>query len=346
MKRNNHRPTIKDVAHASGVSTQTVSRVVNNHPDVADDTRLRVKKVIKDIGYRPSALARSLIRNESLTLGVVTAGLKFLGPSRTLNGITNAAEQAGYSLILKELPNFNATDIHPILNELQSRHVDGIIWAAPEIGENRQWVDENPNQLGLPVVFLTMEPRDNLSIISVDNFKGGKIATQHLIDCGYRKIGHIAGPLDWWESCQRFKGWKELVSTFDGFDVDNSWTEGNWSSHSGAEAMEQLLAKAPDLDAVFVANDQMALGALHVIHRLGKKVPKDIGIVGFDNIAESEFFLPPLTTIQHDNIQVGALAVEEIIKLIGAFQNGKEPEYGVKLLEPNLLIRESSVRQV
>jgi len=345
MRRNNNRPTIKDVALASGVSTQTVSRVVNNHPDVADDTRLRVKAVIKEIGYRPSALARSLIRNESLTLGVVTAGLKYIGPSRTLNGITSAAEEAGYSLILKELPNFNATDIRPILNELESRHVDGIIWAAPEIGENRQWVDENPNQLGLPVVFLTMEPRDDLSIISVDNCKGGTLATQHLIECGYSRIGHIAGPLDWWESCQRFKAWKEQVSALEDFDVEKYWAEGNWSSHSGFEAMDQLLKKAPDIDAVFVANDQMALGALYAINRLGLRVPDDIGIVGFDNMAESEFFLPPLTTIQHDNIQVGALAVEKIIKLIEAFQKGTAPEYGVMLLEPNLLVRESSVRQ-
>jgi DNA-binding LacI/PurR family transcriptional regulator len=345
MKRHNNRPTIKDVAQACGVSAQTVSRVVNNRPDVADETREKIKRVISEIGYQPSALARSLIRNESLTLGIVTAGLKYLGPSRTLNGIAGAAEEAGYSLILKELPNFNATDILPIINELRSRHVDGIIWAAPEIGDNREWVDEFSEQLNLPVVFLTMEPRKNISIIAVDNHKGAQLAVEHLIDNGYQKIGHIAGPLDWWESCQRFNAWKELVSKNGDFDVDRYWAEGNWSSRSGVEAMQKLFSKAPDLDAVFVGNDQMALGALTVIYENKLRVPEDIGIVGFDNISESEFFSPSLTTIQHDHIKVGALAVTEIIKLIDDIQQNQKPEYEVNLLEPSLLVRKSSVRE-
>lgn len=346
MNRSKTRPTIKDVARASGVSAQTVSRVVNNRPDVADETRERVKKVIQDIGYQPSALARSLIRNESLTLGIVTAGLKHLGPSRTLNGITGAAEEAGYSLLLKELPNYNATDIVPIIDELRSRHVDGIIWAAPEIGDNRDWVDEFPEQDNLPFVYLTMEPRDSKSIISVDNHKGAVLAVAHLIENGYTKIGHIAGPLDWWESCQRFKAWREIVSQDPDFDVDRYWTEGNWSSRSGVEAMQALLDKAPDLDAVFVGNDQMALGALSVIRRKGLSVPEDVGVVGFDNISESEFFSPPLTTIQHNHIEVGARAVEEIIRLIEATQHDQKPEHRVQMLEPALLVRKSSAKQV
>lgn len=346
MNRVNTRPTIKDVAKASGVSAQTVSRVVNNRPDVADDTRDRVKKVIQDIGYQPSALARSLIRKESLTLGVVTAGLKYLGPSRTLSGITGAAEEAGYSLLLKELPNFNATDIVPIINELRSRHVDGIIWAAPEIGDNRNWVDEFPEQVNLPFVYLTMEPRDDISIISVDNHKGAVLAVNHLFERGYKKIGHIAGPLDWWESCQRFEAWKEIVSQDPEFDMDRYWIEGNWSSRSGMEAMRTLFKQAPDLDAVFVGNDQMALGAMMVINEHDLRVPEDIGIVGFDNISESEFFSPPLTTIQHNHIEVGSLAVEEIIRLIEAIQHNQIPEHRVQMLEPVLLVRKSSVKEV
>ena len=338
------QPTIKDVASASGVSIQTVSRVINNRPDVADKTRERVKKVIKEIGYQPSALARSLIRQESLTLGIVTAGLKFLGPSRTLNGITGEAEEAGYSLLLKELPNFNATDIVPIINEFRSRHVDGIIWAAPEIGDNRKWIDEFLDKLNMPVVYLTMEPREGISVIAVDNYKGGELAVNHLLESHYSKIGHIAGPLDWWESCQRFKAWKEIVERSQNMDADKYWTEGNWSSRSGAKAMAELFEKAPDIDAVFVANDQMALGALSVIRSRGLRVPEDIGIVGFDNTAESEFFNPALTTIQHDHIQVGNLAVRETIRIIDAIQNDQKPEYRVNMLEPNLLVRESSIR--
>src|SRR5512135_1363206 len=132
------RATIKEVASEAGVSTQNVSRVINGRPDVSPETRERVQDVIERMRYQPSALARSLIQQRSYTLGIVTAGLRHTGPSRTLNGIAQAAEQAGYGLLLKELPSYGADDVTPIFDALLSRHVDGIIWAVPEVGENRQ----------------------------------------------------------------------------------------------------------------------------------------------------------------------------------------------------------------
>src|SRR5512147_2772794 len=172
----NKRPTIKEVAKIAGVSTQTVSRVINERPDVAPETRERIQTAINELGYQPSALARSLIQQRSYTLGVVTAGLKYLGPSRTLSGITSAAEEASYSLLLKELPRFDADDILPIFQALLSRHVDGIIWAVPEVGENRNWVDKQSIDLKIPIVYLAMEPKKNLSVVSVDNYIGGRMA--------------------------------------------------------------------------------------------------------------------------------------------------------------------------
>ena len=344
MDRLSKRPTIKQVALASGVSTQTVSRVINNRPDVAPETRERVMDVIKKIGYQPSALARSLIQQRSYTLGVVTAGLKFIGPSRTLNGITSAAEEAGYSLILKELPHFNANNIIPIFNGLLSRHVDGIIWAAPEIGNNRDWVDNLPFELNIPIVYLTMEPREGLSIISVNNHMGAKIASEHLVEKGYHNIGHIAGPLDWWEARERFNAWKDTITAAGQNDVDKHWVEGNWSSASGMEAAEKLFEVYPQMDAIFAANDQMALGALAIVHERGLKVPEDFGVIGFDNISESEYFWPALTTIQHDQHQVGAMAVNEIIRIIETIRGKETPEYRTIMLTPNILVRKSSLR--
>lgn len=344
MDRINKRPTIKQVASESGVSTQTVSRVINNRPDVAPETRERVMTVIKKIGYQPSALARSLIQQRSYTLGVVTAGLKFIGPSRTLNGITSAAEEAGYSLLLKELPNFNANNVLPIFNALLSRHVDGIIWAAPEIGNNREWVDNFPFELNVPIVYLTMEPREGMSIISVDNYLGAQIATQHLIQKGYRNIGHISGPMDWWEARQRFNAWKEIMGSNGHSHIDQYWVEGNWSSASGREASVKLFEQYPEMDAIFAANDQMALGALAIIHQRGLEVPQDMGIVGFDNTAESGYFWPALTTIQHDQHKVGTLAVEEIIRIIESFQRHEIPEFKTILLAPEILVRDSSLK--
>src|SRR6185436_11418560 len=156
MRQKPSRSTIKEVASAAGVSTQTVSRVMNNRPDVASETRKRVKDIVKKLGYQPSALARSLISQRSYTLGVVTAGLRYLGPSRTLSGIASAAETAGYSLLLKELPSFDTNDVVPIFQALLSQQVAGIIWAVPKIGENHDWVNRLPLDVGVPVVYLTM----------------------------------------------------------------------------------------------------------------------------------------------------------------------------------------------
>src|SRR5574341_166029 len=150
MRPKNMRATIKEVASVAGVSTQTVSRVINERPDVSPETRRRVQEVIKELGYQPSALARSLIRQRSHTLGVVTAGLRYIGPSRTLSGIASAVEGAGYSLLLKELPSFGTDDVLPIIQSFLSRHVDGIIWAVPEVGENHAWVDQGALDLEIP----------------------------------------------------------------------------------------------------------------------------------------------------------------------------------------------------
>src|SRR6188474_3258510 len=159
MRAKNVRATIKEVASVAGVSTQTVSRVINERPDVSPETRQRVQEVIGKLSYQPSALARSLISQRSYTLGVVTAGLRYIGPSRTLSGITSAAEEAGYSVLLKELPSFDTEDITPIFQSFHSRHVDGIIWAVPEVGENRKWVNHPPADVHIPLVYLAMESR-------------------------------------------------------------------------------------------------------------------------------------------------------------------------------------------
>ncbi len=339
------RTTIKQVASEAGVSTQTVSRVVNGRPDVSPETRERVQNVIERMRYQPSALARSLIQQRSYTLGVVTAGLKQIGPSRTLNGITQAAEQAGYALLLKELPRYDADDILPIFDALLSRHVDGIIWAVPEVGENRRPFSSLPLQLNVPVVYITMESREGLSSVSVDNYLGGRMATAHLIEQGYRRIGHIAGPLDWWESRQRMAGWRDTLRECGLEAGEWHWAEGNWSSASGAQATEQLFAQYPDMDAIFAGNDQMALSVLLTAGRRGLRVPDDLGIVGFDNIPESEFFSPPLTTIQQDQYKVARIAVEEVIAIIESdWQGGVTTDRKPVVLAPKLIIRQSSVR--
>jgi LacI family transcriptional regulator len=345
MRRKVIRPTIKEVASMAGVSTQTVSRVINERPDVSPETRKHVQDVIEKLGYRPSALARSLIRQRSHTLGIVTAGLNYMGPSRTLNGITAAAEEAGYALLLKELPRFDANDSEPIFHALVSHHVDGIIWAVQEVGDNRSWVNKLAMDFDIPIIYLSMEPRENISAVSINNYSGERLAMSHLLEQGYKHIGHISGPLDWWEARQRMKAWKDALLASGMEFRDDFWVEGNWSSSSGTRAAVKLFEQYTDMDSILVANDQMALGAMQFVHQKGLGIPQDIGIVGFDNMPESAFFWPPLTTVHPDQYNLGKVAVEEIIKIIESGWNEGTPICLKSImLEPTLVVRGSSLR--
>jgi len=342
--RSSKRITIRDVAAAAGVSHQTVSRVLNNRPDVAEETRLRVLRVIEELEYQPSAIARSLTRQRSLTLGIVAAGLKYVGPSFTLNGITKQAEELGYNLLLKELPDFFANNVQPLLNSLLERRVDGIIWAVPEVGENRAWLEDQLGGLHAPVIFLTMEHRPGVSIVAIDNYAGGRMATEHLLEQGYRHIGHISGPLDWWEARQRKAGWRDALLAAGVSDADLHGEEGNWSSASGERAIVRLLESYPEMDAVFVGNDQMALSVLQTACRRGISVPQELGVVGFDGLADTAHYWPPLTTVYQDQQSLGRTAVEELVRTIEANRKqkpGAEPK--IITLQPELIVRASSV---
>jgi DNA-binding LacI/PurR family transcriptional regulator len=342
----NKKVTIKDVAAAAGVSHQTVSRVMNDRPDVARETRRRVWQVIEELGYQPSAIARSLSRQHSYTLGVVTAGLKYIGPSRTLNGITRQAEELGYALLLKELPSFHTVDIKPILNFMVSRHVDGVIWAVSEIGANRERLRQQLNDISIAMIFLTMGAREDMFIVAVDNYQGGRMAARHLLEQGYLRIGHINGPLEWWEARQRKAGWHDALKEAGIPATEHRSVSGDWSSASGQKAMAQILDNYPQMDALFVANDQMALGALQLTCKRGIKVPDDLAIVGFDNLPESEFFWPPLTTVRQNLRQLGNTAVRELVRIIDANRLGEEAiQPKVITLRPELIVRESSIKR-
>ncbi|MCG3211146.1 MAG: Lactose operon repressor [Anaerolineae bacterium] len=335
------RVNIKIVAQEAGVSTQTVSRVINNRPDVAESTRQHVLAVINQLDYRPSALARSLIRQRSHTLGVVTAGLGYWGPSRTLNGIADQAEAMGYSLLLKELPRFDLDNVEPITNALLASQVDGVIWAVAEVGNNHAWLRDSYPHLSVPIVFLTMQPYAGLTTVSVNNHLGAQMVVEHLLERGYRRIGHITGPLTWWEAQQRKAGW-ETALTAAGLPPDAThWAEGDWDAAGGQQAFQQLRQQYPAMDAVFVANDQMALGVLQLACKTGIRVPQDLAVAGFDNRPESEFYWPPLTTVKHNLRDLGSQAVQKIVQIIEQEQPS-ELTGMTTWVTPELIIRAST----
>ena len=340
------RFNIKQVARTAGVSTQTISRVINDHPDVSRETRAHIQRIIKKLDYHPSTLARSLIRQHSFTLGVVTAGLSFNGPSGTLNGIVRKADELGYTILLKELPRFDSNHTEPLLQTLLAQPVDGIIWAVPEVAGNRAWMHKGLAAVKAPIVFLNMESRPDLSIINHDNFHGAKTATAHLLQQGYRRIGHISGPLDWWESRQRKAGWQQALAEA-GIEVcDSHSVAGDWTSSGAEAALRQLQNQYPGMDAVFVANDQMALGVIKLLSGQGVSIPEQLGVVGFDGLAEAAYYWPALTTVVQDRYLLGCTAVEEIVRAIEHLRaEDALPAPRTILLQSELLVRKSSVRQ-
>lgn len=333
------RVTIKEVAKASGVSTQTVSRVINSRPDVAANTREHVQTIITQLGYRPSNIARSLIRGQSSSLAVVSYGIGFYGPSLLLAGIQEAAEQAGYSLMFKVLSNTEVFDAENILRDILSYYADGILWAVPEIGQNRDWTQQAFHKFSVPIVFLNGQPRPNQTTITIDNKHGGRVATQHLIEQGRQNIGIITGPMAWWEARQRELGWREALAK-NGHVVDESYiANGDWSPGSGERCIRMLLEWHPETDAVFVCNDQMALGAMKVARQMGRQIPQDLAIVGYDNIPESPYFSPGLSTVRQGITKMGHRGVQQLLAMIN---NGDYTPPPI-VLQPELIIRESSV---
>jgi DNA-binding LacI/PurR family transcriptional regulator len=332
------RVTLKEVAAAAGVSAQTVSRVVNGRPDVASDTREHVQEIIDNLGYQPSKIARSLIQGQSYTLAVVSSSIGLYGPSLVVQGIQETAVAEDYSLMLHILPDAESFDARKIINEVLSYHVDGILWAVPEIGQNRDLVQQALPSLRVPIVFLNMQPRPNLVTAVIDNKHGGNLATQHLIDQGRQRIGLITGPMNWWEARQREIGWRQALAA-NGRSVDESYiTNGDWTPSSGERCIRMLLEWHPEMDAVFVCNDQMALGAMKVARQMGRKIPADLAIVGFDDIPESPYFSPALTTVRQDVAEMGRQGVKQLLTLI----NEKTLDAPSVVLKPNLIVRESS----
>ena len=345
MNPGNSRTTIRQVANAAGVSTQTVSRVINSRPDVSVETRRHVQSVIDKLDYRPSALARSLVHRRTNTLAVVAWGIEFFGPSRTLMGIEQQAAELGYSLFLNLLSKPDDSSHERIMNNFIAQRVDGIIWAVPEMGDNRTWIESDRLRQLPPIVFLSMKARPGFAIVAVNNQSGGRQATQHLVDQGRRKIGIITGPKNWWEARERYLGWKSTLEEA-GLEFSRSLVvESDWSAAGGEQAMHQLLMQQPDIDAVFASSDQIALGAMQALHASGRQVPHDLAIIGFDNIPESAFFGPPLTTVYQHLVDVGRIAVQNLHRMIEAQRDGKDPvKAEVTLIEPELVIRASTMK--
>ncbi len=340
---NNRKVTIKEIASEAGVSTQTVSRVINNRPDVAPATRKRVQTVINRWQYQPSQAARSLTQGKSNTIGVVISGLPQIGPTKLLTAFESITSELGYTLSLSLIHDTTEKSIDVALNQMLATRVDGLLWAStPTETDNIQHLRERLIQLPFPVVLHGIEPDPYISVTEVDNRFGGRIATEHLINKGYTKIGVIAGVIQEWSAKQRLAGWRDALLEANYSHDESLVFYGDWSPASGAKGIQCLWNRHPDMDAVFVSNDQMALGVLNSAHNMNKRIPSDLGVVGFDDIPESSFFVPPLTTVKQNMSQAADLAVFELVRLIKAKTDNVSSTPTIQIVKPQLIVRKSS----
>ncbi|MEZ3158449.1 LacI family DNA-binding transcriptional regulator [Microbacterium sp. BWR-S6Y] len=292
-----------DVAERAGVSAQTVSRVANGSPRVDPATRARVERAMADLGYRMHRAARALRTGQTSTIGLVVSTLATVGNSRMLQAISEAAAERDYALAVVTV---GERGIRDAFARLRSQGVDGavVLNEATELARDT----EPPADLHLVVVDSPPDPR--FSIVQTDHAGGARAATRHLLDLGHPVVHHLAGPARSFAAAERERGWREALA--DAGVVPPEPVRGDWSSASGNAAVGRLA----DATAIFVANDQMALGALRGLADAGRRVPEDVSLVGFDDIADAAEFRPPLTTVRQDFDVLGRRAVAALVEAI------------------------------
>ena len=326
-------PAMTDVASFAGVSHQTVSRVLNSHPNVSPRTRALVLAAVEELGYRPNTAARALATGRSRTLGVVSLASTLYGPVSTLSGVEAAAREAQYAVAVVSVPSADPAELRQGMSLLLRQGVDGIIAIAPV----RSSADALRAAAGdLPLVAAEGLPEGEVAVVCVDQVAVGHLATEHLLAAGHETVWHITGPMDFYEGVGRLQGWREALEAV-GADVPPP-LPGDWSPRSGFEA-GQVLARMDDVTAVFAANDQMALGLLRALREQGRRVPEDISVVGVDDLPESPYFSPPLTTVRQGFAEVGR---ECLLALLAQIETGVHSAHR-RVIQPELVVRHSVV---
>jgi LacI family transcriptional regulator len=306
------RVTLDDVAQAAGVSSQTVSRVVNNHPYVSEETRQRVLGIIHKLDYRPNRAARSLATQRSYMLGIITYGFPHFGPAQMMCHVEQTARARGYGVSFSTVSALSLEEIRKALESLGNHAVDGLVLIAPVAGVTHHDLEKLSG--GIPLVLLDAELGSSVPSVVIDQRHGSRIATQYLIDLGHRQISEIHGPVNWFGAQSRHESWRETLLAAE--LEPGLFVEGDWTARGGYAAARRLLDEGAEFTALVAGNDQMALGAIRALRERGLRVPQDVSVVGFDDIPEAAYYEPPLTTVRQDFPVLGEQGVEYLISLI------------------------------
>jgi LacI family transcriptional regulator len=331
------RVTLYDVAEQANVSHQTVSRVINNHPNVAHVTREKVLRVIAELGYRPDKTARSLVTRRSQTIAVITPGITYYSLARSVLKAEQTAQALGYHVRLTNVLDMKPENLREAIRQLESWLVDGIVLITSSRVFGQSNVANLFDGIHTPIVQMLGVHGPTLPAVAIDQHAGGRLIAEYVVEKGHRDICEISGPLGWYDARVRHESWLATLQKA-GLTPGRS-IEGNWSPESGYQAVVRLLEEGEHFTALVVGNDHMALGAMRALRDRGLRVPEDVSITGFDDIPESAYLEPPLTTIHQDFDSMGKEAVEYLVALIS--HPNTLPHQ--RILSPRLIER-SSVR--
>lgn len=326
-------PSIRDVADRAGVSYQTVSRVLNAHPSIRPGTEERVRSAIDELGYRPNRAARALVTSRNHTIGVLLSARALHGPFSSFITIVNAARDRGYSVTTTPNASDDPADILESLDALLSHGVEGIVAIAPQ---DRAREAVRLSGASVPVLTLQGAPNE-INDFGFDQRAGARLAVRHLFGLGHRRILHLAGPVGWAEAEERQRGYEEMMDEH-GLPVVVA-PGGDWTAASGRAIGLRVLAEQQPT-AVFAANDDMAVGLMAAAHDLGLSLPRDLSVVGFDDVPVAQHLRPALTTVQQDFSELGRRAIEVLIDEI----EGVFPAVPPPRVQPNLVIRDSTAQ--
>lgn len=346
---------IKDVAKRAGVSISTVSNVLNKSKYVSPELARRVETAVQELGYRANPIARSMKNNRSGVIGVLTEDMCGLFYPYVVRGINSVALEKGYQIMICDSQGTYGDALafsreKMLLDQLFANRVDGVIFAsAVPMNQQKEYfaqVLEKANQYK-PIPLVSVERNfTEVGIDSVwfDNYGNAKMAVQHLIDCGCRKIGHITGPYSLQISQERVQGYRDCMRENGlSFNEDTMVIKGDYSHQSGYMAVQRMLWREPDVDGVFCGNDQMAIGALKYLKEVGRRVPEDIRLMGYDDVFVSSVMSPSISTIhvqkRHSGIEAARLLIQRIEENVGS---GGTMAKSIKM-EGRLVVRKSTV---
>ncbi|MBA7630667.1 Ribose operon repressor [subsurface metagenome] len=327
-------PTIKDVANLAGVHPSTVSRVINDDSRISEKTKNKVLLIIKKLGYTPNAIARGLKTKRTHTLGMLIPDITNPFFAEIARGVEDAANKNNFNVILCNTDDKLKKE-RTYLEILRGKRVDGLILGTAHI-RDKSILELEKKKFPYILVSRNIEGLDKNCVI-VDDVAGGIIVTEYLIKLGHRRIAHITGPLTVRAAINRLEGYKFALEKHQIEYKEELAEEGDFRINGGYQAMKKFLKLSKPPTAIFAANDLLALGAIQAIQKKKYHIPEDFCIIGFDDIRLASFVYPPLTTIRQPMLEMGALAVKMLLKIIeeGEFNQKKE------VLVPKLIIRES-----